>query len=152
MWLIFLFLLRPYVVFIGSVTNMTDRMMIINLFYSDKLILSLGAFASIPAALLVYALTRRNPDAPPFIKRVWSNGRILLAVSAILNAFIVFAPQWLGKAHKLTAFGWGQFLFSLLVVLILYKSQYIKDCFDDFPDKESQDANAEKKAGLNLRK
>jgi len=139
MWLIFLFLLRPYVVFIGSITNRKDKMMIIDLFYPDKLTLSLGAFAAVPAALLIYAWTRKNPDASPFIRRVWNNGRILLAATAILNAFVVFVPLWLGKVYKLTAFGWGQLLISLLIVLVLYKSQYIKDCFGDFPEKGSQD-------------
>ncbi len=147
MWLIFLFLLRPYLVFVGSVASRKDRMQIIDLFYSDKLTFSLAAFAAIPAALLIYAWTKKNPDAPPFIKRVWSNGRALLAVTAILNAIIVFVPLWLGKVHKLTAFSWAQLLVSLLIVLILYKSHYIKDCFGDFPDKGSQDANVEKKAG-----
>ncbi len=137
MWLILLYLLRPYVVAILSLVNMKDRMQLINMFYSDALMLSLGAFAGIPAALLIYAWTRRTPGASSLVRRLWKRGRTLLAISAVLNACIVFAPLWLGTSHKITVYGWVQLLVSLLVVFVLYKSRYIKDCFSDFPSHKS---------------
>jgi len=145
MWLIVLFLLRPYIIFFASIANRSDRMMLINLFYSDKLPLSLGAFAGIPAALLVYAWTRRRPGAPDFVKRLWHKGRILLSVSALLNGAIVFVPLWLGVGHRITAYGWGQLAASLLILVVVYRSRYMRDCFADFPEGEDADVSGRKK-------
>jgi len=135
MWLIILLLLRPYLVLFASVTNRTDKMLLINMFYSDRLAMSLAALAGIPAALLVYAWAKRNPDAPSFPRQVWERGRLLLVISAALSAFVVFVPLWLGTIHKITEDGWGQLIISLLIIVVLYKSRYIKDCFSDWPEK-----------------
>jgi len=133
MWLIILFLLRPFIVTLISVTNRTDKMMLINMIYPDRVALSLGAFAGVPVALLVYAWSKRVPDAPSFVRRVWIRGRELIAITTILNACIVFIPLWTGSVHKLTVFGWGQLAISLLIVVVVYRSEYIKDCFSDWP-------------------
>ena len=138
MWLIAAFLLRPYVVSALSLVNKRDRMELINIFYSDKLALSLGAFAGIPAALLVYAWLKRSPEASGFIRRLWENGRVLLASSAILSAgIILFIPYLLETIHHVTVYDWAQLLISVAIVLILYTSSYIKDCFADFPDNKN---------------
>lgn len=120
-----------------SLVNPSDRMQLINMFYSDTLMLSLGAIAGIPAAILIYAWTKRAPDASSSVRCLWGRGRSLLAISAILNACIIFAPVWLETAHKITVYGRGQLLLSLVVVFVVYKSQYIKDCFSDFPENKS---------------
>ncbi len=135
MWLMFLLLLSPYLVLFASITNRKDKMQLINMFYSDRLSMSLAAVAGIPAALLVYAWMKRNPEAPPFVRKVWRNGRLLLAISAALSALVVFVPLWLGAVYKVTLYGWGQFFISLLIVIVVYRSQYIKDCFSDWPEK-----------------
>jgi len=138
MWLTIIFLLRPYLILFASVTNRKDKMLLINIFYSDRLAMSLAAVAGIPAALLVYAWVKRNPDASSFVRQVWKRGRLLLVISAALSAFVVFVPLWLGTVHKVTEYGWGQFFISLLIVIVVYRSQYIKDCFSDWPEKQEE--------------
>jgi len=134
MWLILLFILKPYFITLFSVANMGDRMQLITMFYPDKLVLSLGAFAGIPTALLIYAWVKRMPGASNYIRRIWKNGRSLLAISAILNACIILGPQLLGTVYKITVSGWVQLLINILIVIVVYKSPYIKDCFSDFPE------------------
>ncbi len=136
MWLILLFLLRPYVIFVLSVANRSNRMQLIDMIYTDKMMLSLGALVGVPAALLIYAWTRRAPGAPHFVKQIWKNGRHLIAISSILNAGIVVAAV-LGRAHKVDVYGGVQLLVSLVIVAISYMSSYLRDCFADFPEEES---------------
>lgn len=137
MWLIFLFLLRPIVVMLLSVTNRTDPMRLIDLVYPDRLSLSLGAFAAIPAAILIYAWVKRVPGASAFVRYVWQKGRIVLIVSTVLGIGVIFAPLVLGTAYKITASGWAQLSISMLVIIVVLRTRYIKDCFADFPGEEN---------------
>lgn len=134
MWLILLYLLKSYFIALLSVVNSSGRMQLIDMFYSDRLMLSLGALAGIPAILVIYAWIKREPNAPPLIRQVWRSGGVLLVISAILHACIIFVPLLLGTAHKIVISGWVQLFISLLIVFILYRSLYIRDCFSDFPE------------------
>ena len=137
MWSILLFLLRPYLVLIFSFANMSDRMALIELLYTDRLMMSLGALAGIPAALLMYAWSRREPNASDFVRNLWRRGRELLIVSTILNGFLTFIPLLLGKVDKVSTIDWLQFALSMLVMAVLYRYAYLNDCFLDFPSKDN---------------
>ena len=137
MWSIFLFLLRPYLVLIFSFANMSDRMALIELLYTDRLMMSLGALAGIPAALLMYAWSRREPNASDFVRNLWRRGRELLIISTILNGFLTFIPLLLGKVDKVSTIDWLQFALSMLIMAVLYRYAYLKDCFLDFPSKDN---------------
>ncbi len=133
MWFIFLFLIRPYVVLVVSLSNKSDRMGLINLLYADKLMMSLGALAGIPALLVVYALIKRDPDASEGVKKIWHKGRELLAISAVFNVLLAFSPMMIRGVQTLGVHAWWQLAGSVLVLGLVLKSEYIKDCFLDFP-------------------
>ncbi len=139
LWVILLFLLRPYLVTIISLVNRTDRTGLIDMVYSDKLVLWWAFLAGIPAVFVVYAWNRRRPGASMFARKVWRRGRELLAVSALCNIAVVFMPLWLGLAHHIDKVGWVQFAISLAIAVTLYSSPYIKDCFADFPEEDADD-------------
>ena len=135
MWLIFLFLVRPYVVLVLSFANRNDRMELINMMYTDRVLMSWGALAGVPAAFVVYAWMKREPDASDFVRNIWSRGRMLLAVSAVFNVGLAFAPMILRGAHKVSVHGWWQLVASVIVLALILKSDYIRDCFSEFPEK-----------------
>jgi len=135
-WLILLFLSRAYVVLVLSLVNMRDRTGLIDLVYPDRLAMSLGALAGIPAVLLVYAWIKRQPGAGPFVKKIWMKGRELLAISVLLNIGVIFLPFWMGTMHAIYPGDWVQFAIALLILIVVYTSSYIKDCFNDFPGDE----------------
>lgn len=132
LWLILLFLLRPYLVTIISLANRTDRSGMINMIYSDKMALWWGLLAGVPAILVIYAWTRKKPGATSFVRAVWRRGRELLVASAIFNMAIVFAPLWMG-VHRVSTAGWVQLAISIGIVVAVFSSSYIRDCFSDFP-------------------
>ncbi len=133
-WLVTLFLLRAYIILILSVVNMKDRTGLIDLFYPDRLAMSLAALAGIPAALFVYAWIKRKPGAPRHVRTIWGKGRAFLVVSALLSACVIFVPLWMGKVHAIYPRDWVQFAITVLIVIAVYSSSYIRDCFNDFPD------------------
>jgi len=133
MWLIFLFLIRPYLVLIISVANRTDRLQLINLLYADRMMMWLGLLAGIPAVLVVYAWMKRQPNATKFVRYIWHRGKLLLAISAIFNIGIVVLPMLLIDAHNFSIHGLWQLVVSALVLGVVLKSDYIRDCFLDFP-------------------
>lgn len=133
MWLIFFFLLRPYIIGLMSVVNRNDRMQLIDMIYSSHLSMSLSALAGIPVILLIYGWSRRSPGASPFVQWIWRKGRILLAVSAAFNAVTVFIPLWLGAVNNISVYGWGQLFICVVILLTVYFDRYIRDCFADFP-------------------
>jgi hypothetical protein len=98
--------------------------------------MSLGALAGVPASLLIYAWIKRKPGASPFVRSIWGKGRPLLAVSALLNACVIVIPFWIETAHAILPRDWIQLSIALLIVIVLYTSSYIRDCFGDFPSDE----------------
>lgn len=141
MWLIILFILKPYVIALFTmlntlftVTSSSNRMQLITMFYPDRGAMLLNIVAGIPVVLLMYAWIRRKPDSPEFIKFIWRRGRSLIAISAILNVCIIITPQLTGAVSTIMTSAWVQLLINVLIVVLVYSSSYIKDCFLDFPE------------------
>ena len=137
--MICLFLLRPYALEILSIANIKDRSALINMFYTDKLLLSFEAAAAIPIIFLVYAWTRRSPDASEFTKKIWRYGKQLIMATTCLQLCIVSSPLWLQIESHMTRFSWVQLLICLSILLITPFSRYMRDCFADFPESDQGD-------------
>ncbi len=90
LWVILLFLLRPYLVTIISLASRTDRARIINMIYSDRMALWWGLLAGVPAILVIYAWIKRKPDAPSFVRMLWHRaGRCYSAWGSHLRIALV---------------------------------------------------------------
>ena len=139
MWCIILFLMRPFLVAVFSITNRKDRMGMINFVYDDKLSMSLSAYAALPVILLMYAFIKRSPGATDFVKRVWVNGQHLLATTAVLHIIIISAPLWMQNLTLLSNVAMLQVALSFLIIVMVYRTDYIKDCFNDFPELPEND-------------
>lgn len=134
LWLVLLYLLRPYLIVALSVVNPSDRMELINMFYQDRLPMFLSATAAIPAALLVFAWLKRLPGANDLVRAIWANGRLLLGFSALLNCITAYLPIYLGVTRKLDNLAWLQLGLSVLVIFYILLCQRVKDTFADFPE------------------
>ena len=141
MWLIFLFILKPYVIALSTVTNSlfsvtssSNRMPLITMFYPDKGTMLFSIIAGVPVVFLIYAWIKKKPDSPEFVKFIWKSGRNIIAISATLNVCIIILPLLFGAVSNIMTSGWVQLLINVLIVIIVYNSSYIKDCFSDFPE------------------
>lgn len=134
MLIITLYLLKPYILEVISIANRKDRSAIINMFYAEKLFLSLEAAAAIPLLFLVYAWTRRVPGASKLTQKIWSKGKYLIIVTAFLQLCITSSPLWLPIDNSMTPTSWIQSFLYLSIMIITPLSRYMKDCFSDFPE------------------
>ena len=133
MLLISLFLLKPYIIAIASIAYIKDRSAIINLFYTDKIFISLEAMTAIPLLILIYAWTRREPGASNTIKNIWHRGKLLIITSATLMFCVTSSPLWLPTENRITNIDIIYLVLYTLVIIITYFSRYMMDCFADFP-------------------
>jgi len=140
LWLVILFLLRPYILIVSSFRmgrgggGASGAGGLKDLVYPDHLSIFLAILATIPVLVFVYAWTRRKPGAADFVRKVWQNGMFILIIAAALNIVIVFVPLLIGVIHKVHMVGWVQVGLSILVTVYLLRSQRNKDAFDDFPE------------------
>ena len=153
MWLVILFLLRPYVVIASSFRigrsagNVSGVSGLREMIYSDGLFLVLGVLASIPALLFVFVWIKRNPGAPDLYRKIWHKSALLLMLSAALSIVIVFLPLAIGTIDRINAIGWAQAVISAVIIPYLLLSKRARDVFMDFPDDASEDQQKNKVPG-----
>jgi hypothetical protein len=145
MWLIMLYLLRPYILLISTLRlgrgggNSKGISGLKDMVYPDDFSLALGIFATIPVLILMYGLMKRKPGAPDYVQKIWRHGTWLLIAAAVLNIVIVFVPLLLGLIAQIHPAGWVQVVLPLPIILYLYFSQRVKDTFADFPPETPAD-------------
>lgn len=130
-WLIIAFIMRPFLVFIASVSDRTNHFGLLNIIYSDHIWALLSAFASIPTIVLLIAWINRGPHAGLRIRRIWNQGRELLTVSLLLNIVAYVTPLLLDA--KVSHIAKLQIGLCSVFLLILWRSTRIHDTFSDFP-------------------
>jgi hypothetical protein len=139
LWLVILYLLRPYIALVASVsigrggTGAVGVERVRDILYPDNFSLVLAILTTVPALLFVYAWTRRKPGASPLVRKLWKNGAALLAIAALLNIVIVFVPLLTGIVAGIHTLGWLQVGFAAVIIVYLYSSRRVKDTLADFP-------------------
>jgi hypothetical protein len=94
----------------------------------------LSILPAVPAAMLVYLFVRRVPTAPQLVRRLWRRGRVLLALSAILD--VAASSANLVRADKLDDFVLVSCIFiciDLLIIGYAVRGERWRDTFADFP-------------------
>ena len=136
MLIIGLYLFKPYFLAIVSIAYRKDRSAIIHMFYPDELLVTFEAVAAIPMLFLVYAWSRRNPEATPMVKNIWNRGKELIIMTAFFQLCVTTSSLWLPIDHVMTRTDWVQVMICLSIIIITPFSTYMRDCFADFPEKD----------------
>ena len=139
-WVVILFLMRPYVVLLVSVTNRSNRMEFIDLVYPDRLWLAIDTVAAIPAVILAVVTFLRRPNAADSVKAIWKRGRTLLLGSAALNGVVAAAALALANSHNVSIVSPILLCLSAWSFWYLLVSKRMRDVFGDFPVEEEPKA------------
>jgi hypothetical protein len=94
---------------------------------------------AVPAFLVLVALLTRSPSRGKLARWLWARGRLLLALSALLDLALPGALLLLGDSHALTQ-TLGRVMseaFDLYFLLFIISSQRTRDVFRSYPDVES---------------
>jgi hypothetical protein len=84
------------------------------------------------AAAVVIALVRRHPSASRPIRWIWSHGRVLLAVAAVLDMVLSILTSPL-RHGELSVLPFVTVLIDLYLLAYILAARRVRDVFADFP-------------------
>lgn len=133
-YLLLLFVLRGYIVWLMSVTNMQDRTGTIQLIYPQQSLFYLSLLSGAIGLFIVLIITLRRPEAPSWIKFCWSYCRVFFVTALCFDFFINIVGYFYWKIISLN---WLliQATIILMFIVFLYKSQRVKLNIREFPQK-----------------
>ncbi len=148
LWLVIIYFLHPIILEIstfqmGRGPRSDSVGGLKNLIYPDDFGFFLAFIASLPVLILMVAYAKRKPGAARWIRRIWHNGRNLLATAALLSVIVVFIPFLAELSHSIPVYGWGQLAVAAGILYYLFTSTRVADTFADFPaDSETETGKA----------
>ena len=87
-YLITLFVLRAYIIWLISVTNFKDTVVIIQWLYPDPNLFYLNLFSGLIGVFVVFVWSLRRPAANSWIKTCWCNLRAILVAALLFDIAI----------------------------------------------------------------
>ena len=131
-YLVLIFVLRGYVVWLISVTNMKDRVATMQWIYPETSLFFLSLLSGSLGLFVIFVISQRRPNSAGWIKTVWPHCRTLL-VLALLFDFIINLFAYL--YWQMTPFPWiiCQGVIALLLITLCYTSTRMQINLDEFP-------------------
>ncbi len=131
-YFVLLFVLRGYVVWLMSVSNMKDRVATMQWIYPETSLFFLSLISGTIGLFVVLLISLRRPDAANWIKNLWPHSRTLLIVALVFD----FVINLVGFFYwQLTSISWlicqGVIVFALIA--ICFSSKRMKINLIEFP-------------------
>ena len=108
------YLLRGYLVWMMSVTNLNDKVGIIEWIYPDPKLFYLNLVSGSLGLFVVFLVSLRRPNASDWVKTVWPHTLKIVLAALVLDSFIVFIGY-----YKWQLIGMDVMLVQLLIALIV---------------------------------
>ena len=131
-YLTLLFVLRGYLVWLMSVTNMRDRVGLMQWLYPEKNLFFLSLFSGTIGLLVLFMISLRRPKTYRWVPMVWPYCRALLLVALGFD----FAVNLLGYFYwQLLSLPFlvGQVFILFLLVTLCFTSKRMKINLAEFP-------------------
>ena len=133
-YFILLFVLRGYLVWLMSVTNMNDRIGIMQWIYPEPKFFYLSLISGAVGLFSLFILTLRRPDAKPWVISSWQHLRILLVGALLFDLFVnIWGFYYWQQQSSLWLTMNVMIVFGFIVYL--YKSKRVQINLDEFPEK-----------------
>ncbi|TMM41481.1 DUF2919 family protein [Colwellia ponticola] len=131
-YLVLLFVLRGYLVWLISVTNMKDRVVTMQWIYPETRLFFLSLLSGIIGLCVVTLISLRRPNAANWVKLVWPYCRIML-VSALIFDFTVNLSAFF--YWQLTSISWlvCQGLLVFVLITLCFSSKRMNINLIEFP-------------------
>lgn len=133
-YLVLIFVLRGYLVWLISITNMKDGTNLITWVFPETSLFYLSLLSGLFGLFVVVLLSLRRPDAPAWIKWSWRHCRSILILALLFD----FSISVMGYFNwHLLSLNWLIFqatAVSLLIVLCV-KSRHFSLNLQEFPEK-----------------
>ena len=132
-YLILAFILRGYLIWIISVTNMNDRVAIIEWLYPQKAMFYLSLCSGALGLFIVLIFSLRRPNAALWVQWCWHHCRYFI-ISALLFDLIVSLVGYI--RYELLSFHWLvlQAIVVLLAIMFLFTNRKFQLNLREFPE------------------
>lgn len=133
-YLVLLFVLRGYLVWLLSVTNMRDRISIISWIYPETSLFYLSLISGSVGLFIVLIISLRRPEAANWIQISWQHSRKILIAALLFDLLThgigffywqLISAEWLAM----------QAIFTMTLIFLCYKSERFKINLVEFPQK-----------------
>jgi lysylphosphatidylglycerol synthetase-like protein (DUF2156 family) len=133
-YLTLLFVLRGYLVWLMSVTNMRDRVVIIEWIYPETSLFFISLLSGAAGLFVVLILLLRRPEAPLWVKKLWPYCRIFLIVALLFDLFVNFIAYFYWQYLSMS---WLVIQTTLVISLALlcFKSKKLTLNLKEFPER-----------------
>ena len=132
-WLLILFVLRGYLIWLLSVTNMNDRIGVIQWIYPDPSFFYLSLFSGIFALWALILISLRRPNAKQWVRHQWKNMRVILLISLVFDFSINLLGYFYWQFYTPLWF----ILNAVIIALMtwhLFNSARVQINIDEFPE------------------
>jgi len=133
-YLALLFLLRGYIVWLLSVTNMRDRVSTMQWVYPDSSLFYLSLFTGSVGLFVLLIISLRRPDAHGWVRACWPKSRIIMVIALLFDLIIHVMALFY---WQLSSFVWVllQVVFTLMFIVWCYSSDRLTINLQEFPEK-----------------
>lgn len=131
-YFILAFLLRGYVVGILSLSNLRDKLSLIQWVYSDSSLFYLSLATGIPGLLLLIVVFSRKPNASNWVEKLWCKFLVLSSIAVCIDLSFYWGQRVLfgmGKLDWLIA----QTVVGIGLLILAKKSKRVKINLAEFP-------------------
>ena len=133
LWVGMLFLARHWILLIATLAS---RRSAETIQFAANSLSWLPLMLELPVLILIFAGFSRHPTAGPFLRQVWRFGRHILCLTAAVNIVWVGWLLWQSEVWR----RWPELflascaLLDVAIILGVYRSDYIKQIFAEFPE------------------
>lgn len=132
-YLALIFILRGYIVWLMSVTNMRDRVATIQWLYPEKSLFFLSLASGALGLFVVLILSLRKPDAPTWVKKCWRHCRAILVIALLFDLLINLIAYYMWQMQSVS---WliTQGIMVVTLIAICFTSKRMKLNLAEFPE------------------
>ncbi len=134
LYIVLIFILRGYLVWLMSVTNMRDRISIISWIYPETSLFYLSLVSGGIGLFVVLIISLRRPEAANWVQKSWKNCRTILMTALLFDLLthVIGYLYW-----QLFSLEWIiiQSIISILLMYLCYTSERFKINLEEFPQK-----------------
>jgi uncharacterized membrane protein len=143
-YLVLIFVLRGYLVWIISVTNMRDRVAIIQFVYPDTSLFFLSLFSGALGLVIVVLLSLRRPNAATWVQNLWPYCRQIMVTALVFDLVVSIMAY---SYWQLLSMNWLLIQMSIVISLIFlcFKSRSLNINLREFPVLLAEDDKQNKK-------
>lgn len=133
-YLILIFVLRGYLVWLMSVSNLRDKVGVIQWIYPEPSLFYLSLISGSLGLFVLVILSLRRPDASMWVQNSWRYIRVILLLALIFDLTVNIIGYFYWQLQSST---W--LLLNIVAVLgfcfYLYKSKRVQININEFPEK-----------------